>query len=140
MAENIDYDQLVKEKNDAESRVSRLIAKRDQLSDTLNRLKDAKTALNNCCDYYSDVKRDTKKIVQADLSWKGEKYSSFSRQGNNLVLANQRYYDDLDAARDAINMKIAHLQDEIASELGLLGDLYALINDLTHKIENYLNG
>lgn len=139
MSDNAEYNQLVSDKQSAERRVREASNARAAIEEKVDRLKDAKRALGRCHDDFGDVKKTVKRDIEDHYSWEGSQYDRFMSNGENLIRFNQDYYDNIDAARDEINLEIARLENEIYRQEGIIGELHSLINSLVHRIENFFN-
>lgn len=139
MSDNAEYDRLVNDRASAERQLSNAIWTRDAIQEKIDRLITAKQTLGNCYDSYSDISRAVKSDVRGSYEWKGSQYDDFSEIGGALISANRTYNDNIDEARDAINIEIARLENEIYRQDGIIGQLRSLINSLVHRIENFFN-
>ena len=139
MSDNAEYDRLVREKSMAERQVNEASMARSNNQSRVNRLINAKKALDECHDNFGDIKKAVNSCIHDHYSWKGSNYDSFIQSGDSLINYNQKYYNNIDDARDAINLEIARLENEVYRQDGLIGDLHSLINSLAHRIENFFN-
>lgn len=139
MGDRAEYNRLVRDKSNAQSRLNSAIRERDAIQDKIDRLKAAKRALSEEYDSFSVVRKTVKNDVQQSYEWQGAKYDLFSAYGSSLVNANNTYYANLDDARDEINLAISRLENQLYEQEGLMGRLRSLINSLAHRIENFFN-
>lgn len=139
MGDTAEYNRLVNDKANAQSRLDNTVKQRDAIQDKIDRLKTAKRTLSDEYSSFSNVKKAVESAARHEYEWKGAKYDQFTGYGSALVSADQTYYRNLDDARDEINMEIMRLENQLYEQEGLLGQLRSLINSLAHRIENFFN-
>ena len=139
MSDSAEYDRLVSDMRSAESQARSVSYTRASLQEKVDRLKEAKRGLSDYHDTFSDIHKAVKSDIQGSYSWQGRKFDDFGGYGSDLIQANKAYRNRIDVARDAINSEIARLENEIYRQDRILGELYALINSIAHKIANYFN-
>lgn len=137
---NDDYDSLVKEKSDAESKRSAAQRRIDSNNAKLSRLRAAKKIMAAQKDDFDDIQKADKKTIRGSYSWQGSTFKTFQRRGEAVIDENSGYYKhSLDYVLDGINDEITRLENQNINEYGLLGHLGSLINSLANKIENFFN-
>lgn len=134
-----EYNRLVSDKANAQNRYDNVIIKRNSISDRIERLHNAKRLLDDMYDEYYYVKKEVSKDINHKYNWKGAKYNQFSGYGDALKNSNDAYYANLDNVRDDINLELSRLENQLYEQEGLLGQLKAFINSISHKIENFFN-
>ena len=140
MGDTAEYNRLVHDKANAQSRLNSAARKRDAIQEEIARLETAKEVLTEQYESFSDVKKTVKREAQQNYEWKGINYNQFAKHyGSALIDANQTYHENLDDARDEINLKISELENQLYEQEGILGQLRSLINSLAHRIENFFN-
>lgn len=105
----------------------------------ISRLNAVKRDLTAAKSEFKYVNVGTKSAVSDEYEWKGETYRYFSLKGECLTSEVIAYYDYIDRVLDLINDKITELSNRRYSNLGIISDLYAWVNNLRNEIENLFN-
>lgn len=113
------------------------------------RLKDCNNKIDRLEPVYSELgrikksfrkaRKSTGKIFDEKVSWRGEKYTSFCTEGDNLVDSLETYYKQLDSAQDAVNEAISSLKQEKREMIPIIGGLLSEIEQWSTDVENALN-
>lgn len=134
-----EYDSLCSEKASNERQEQEAINYKTSLEGKVERLKAAKTKLDQYIDEFRDTRKTSNKIVNEKYDWKGQKYEQFNSHGGLLIERIDDYISKLDDVRDDLNIMISELENDIYTQEGIIGKLRAAINSLAHRIENFFN-
>ncbi len=138
--ENEDYDSLVREKRNAESKCRAAQGRIASNNAKLSRLRTAQKRVTEQKADFKDILKTDKKVIQGSYSWQGSTFNSFQSKGDTIISENSGYYKhSLDYVLDGINDEITRLENQNMNEYGLIGRLGSLINSLANEIENFFN-
>lgn len=103
------------------------------------RLEPVYQALGEIKADFSSARNSTGEVFDQKGVWRGEQYSSFCRSGTTLDGTCGEYYKRLDAAHDAVNVKIGEYKAKKRELIPIIGSLWAQITQWRIDIENALN-
>ncbi len=113
----------------------------DALDGQIARLRTAYQKVSGVKSQYLTIKSDERKdLLNTDSwKWKGAKYSEYkNNKCPRVSYGIDEYYRDIDKILDAINMKIAELENKKFSD-DFIGGLIKTINSIRYQIQNLFN-
>ena len=111
----------------------------DDCDKKIARLEPVYQKLGEIKDDFRSARKSTEEIFDEKGAWRGEKYTSFCNAGRVLDGACSDYYNQLDAAQDAVNEKIGELKAKKLEFIPLIGKLVAQISQLWVDFQNAAN-
>lgn len=140
MSNNAEYDNLVREKSNAQSQYNTCSSRIENCDYLLRRLRPAKESISELKEAFKNNKKLDQNMSEENHDWKGSTYNTFNSKMNTLIDVNDRYYkNSIDYILDSLNDEITRIENLRMSEYGLLGKLGSWINSLENKIENFFN-
>lgn len=140
MSNNAEYDNLVREKSNAQSQYNTCSSRIENCDYLLRRLRPAKESIAELKEAFKNNKKLDQNMSEENHEWKGSTYNSFNSKMNTLIDVNDRYYkNSIDHILDSLNNEITRIENQRMSEYGLLGKLGSWINSLQNEIENFFN-
>ncbi len=126
-------DEIMKTIENYEARNREFQKKIDKLEPVYKNLREIK----------KEFKKEKRKMIEIfddkDIEWRGEKYESFCRAGEDLEKSLNEYYKRLDNALDAINTEIGNLEAEKTNGLGMIDYLNDMYQAMKTSVENTFN-
>ena len=111
----------------------------DDCDKQLARLEPVYEKLSDIKSDFRKARSDTREIFNEKGSWRGETYTTFCRNGEMLDSNFGSFYNQLDAAHDALNRKIGDLKATKRELIPLIGKLWGQIEQWKVDIENAVN-
>lgn len=105
----------------------------------IERLTPVKRILTEQKELFRIVKSKCNTNLEAPEEWKGRTKVQYDQHSMALKQGNESFYQDMDAALDAVNNEITRCENAIYSNNGLLGRLRAYLNSLLNDVENMCN-
>ena len=139
MSSNAEYDNLVRQKDSAQSQYNACSSRIEECDYLLRRLRPAKEAIVDLKSAFKSNKKVDKKIYNDKHEWEGSTYDSFKSKMSYALETDEIYFDSIDSVLDALNNEITRVENERMKEYGLLGEIGSWINSLANKIENFFN-
>lgn len=134
------YNELVRQKSNATKEYRQIEDRIQEYEYEIKRLKAAKRSIQEQKALFYDLKRKHKKVANKKAEWKGKKYQAFKKHLSDIESENNSYYkNSLDRILDSLNDEITRIENKRWRQMGLLGEVGALINSLGNKIENFFN-
>lgn len=122
----------IQQRNQCQSRI-------DSIGRKLERLERAKRELTSHKSNAKIKKTDGDNFPDQMTRWEGDKHNEYISETDQLSSYMDGYYKATDRALDAVCDAITSLENERASQYGLLGSLVSAINSLGNEIEKLLN-
>ena len=126
--------------------IERAFAKRTARMQTVDKCNDQLARLEPIYKRLSEIKKDlrsarksTEKMFEEKGNWRGEKYVAYRSAGSELDGICGDYYKQLDAAHDAINVKIGELRAARAEAISDIGILLGQIERWSIELNNNWN-
>lgn len=111
----------------------------DDCDDKISRLKPVYMQLGEIKNEFRNARKETEAFIQEKGKWSGEKFNSFSRAGSTLDALCGEYYHRLDAAQDAINVRIGEFEAKKLELVPIIGKLLSQISQWWIEFQNALN-
>ena len=111
----------------------------DDCNRQIDRLKKTYNELGDLRQSFRGKRNDTGHVFDSKVTWRGDTYASFCKTGDDLDGVCKKYYDNLDAARDEINIKIGRLNSKKWQNGPVVGQLKAEIEDIKASMKNVTN-
>lgn len=111
----------------------------DDCDKQIARLEPVYRKLGEIKSDFRSTRKSTESIFDEKRQWCGEKHNSFCKDGDYLDSSCGDYYKQLDAAQDAINVKIGELKAKKRELIPLIGSLWGQIERWKVDIQNIGN-
>ena len=111
----------------------------DECDAKIDRLKPVYKTLGEIKSDILEERNTTASIIETKGTWTGEKHTTFCNDGDTLDSACSQYYDTLDAAQDAVNVKIGELTQKKQELIPLIGKLISQITEWKVEFQNAIN-
>lgn len=85
------------------------------------------------------TRKNTEAVIDEKRKWSGDRHTSFCKDGDLLDASFSDYYNQLDAAQDAINKKIGELKAKKKELVPIIGSLLKKIEQWKVDIQNAVN-
>ena len=105
----------------------------------LKRLEPVYRQLGEIKRNFRVTKNSTVELIEEKRLWTGDRNTSFRNAGESLDSTYRAYYLALDAAQDAVNVKIGDLKAKKASLIPVIGKLWGQIKQWEVDFENAIN-
>ena len=140
MADQREYDSLVRQRADAEQQYRQHQRRMEEYEYRLNRLRPVYREVREQKRAFHTIKDEDQDIRKDRRSWEGQQYDRFKSKCASMCDEDDRYYvRSLDYVLDALNDEITRIENLRLQEFGILGRLGSWINTLANKIENFFN-
>lgn len=112
---------------------------RSECEKQIERLQPIYDELGELKDSLKAVRKKTEETFEEEVKWSGEKHSSFCNSGVQLDGDIKSYYNQLDAAQDAVNKRIADYKAKKYELIPIINGLVETYEDLKTSVQNAVN-
>lgn len=139
MSSNAEYDNLVRQKDSAQSQYNDCSSRIEECDYLLRRLRPAKDAIVDLKAAFKSNKEVDNQIFKDKHAWEGSTYNSFQSRMSYALDTNDIYFSSIDHVLDSLNTEITRVENLRMKEYGILGEIGSWINSLANQIENFFN-
>lgn len=139
-----EYQNLCSEKSAKESEASSVESTISSLDGQIEAMQAAYDSIDDAKESIKDIRKYIRNLPDDyDDSWKGSFadtiYTDCRKDGTRVDYYYTRYIDLIDDIQDDLNWKLTELENERLRQETILGDLWAAINSLATRIQNWFN-
>lgn len=139
-----EYQSLCNEKSSKEAQASTVQSEINNLDDQIDAMQAAYDKIDEAKESIKDIRKYLRNLPDDyDDSWKGQFadgiYKDCKKDGIRIDFYYTRYIEVIDEIQDALNLKLTELENERLRQETILGDLWAAINSLATRIQNWFN-